>query len=61
MPENLLEFYRKSNGATRKKIPVFIFTERLVLKKGKFATHAFTETIQLILRIGEALGSYSEV
>jgi hypothetical protein len=38
MPENLLEFYRKSNLANRKMIHGCIFAEKLVLEKGKVAT-----------------------
>jgi hypothetical protein len=36
--ENLLEYYRKSDGKTKKKIPGCIFTEKLILEKGKVAT-----------------------
>ncbi len=35
MLENFLEFYRKSDGAAKKKIPGCIFAEKLVLEKGK--------------------------
>ena len=56
MLENLVDFYRKSDGATKKKIPG-CFSEKLVLEKGKVATLPFTEPIQLILRISEVLGS----
>jgi hypothetical protein len=34
MLENLLEYYRKSDGATKKKILVCIFAEKLVFEKG---------------------------
>jgi hypothetical protein len=34
-----------------------IFSEKLVLEKGKVVTHVFTEPAQLILRISEVLGS----
>ena len=37
MLENLLEFYRKSDGKTKKKILGCIFAEKLILDKGKFA------------------------
>jgi len=57
MLENLLEFYRKSDGKIKKKILGCIFAEKLVLEKGKFATPVFTEPIQLIFRISEVLGS----
>lgn len=35
MLENLLEYYRKSDGATKKKILGCIFDEKLVLENGK--------------------------
>ena len=55
MLENLLEYYRKSDGMIKKKILGRIFAEKLILEKGKIATPIFTEPIQLILRISEAL------
>jgi hypothetical protein len=36
--ENLLTFYRKSNGKTKKKILSFIFSEKVVFEKGRVAT-----------------------
>jgi hypothetical protein len=57
MMENLLEYYRKADGATKKKILGCIFAEKLVLEKGRVATPVFTEPGQLILRISEVLGS----
>jgi len=57
MLENLLEYYRKSDGATRKKILNTIFAEKLIVINGKFAIPVFTEPIQLIFRISEVLGS----
>lgn len=57
MLENLLEYYRKANGTTKKKILGCIFAEKLVLDKGKVVTPVFTEPIRLILRISEDLGS----
>jgi len=38
MLENLLEFYRKSDGKIKKKLLSTIFAEKLVLEKGKVAT-----------------------
>ena len=35
---NLLEFYRKSDGATKKKILGCNFSEKLVLENGRIAT-----------------------
>jgi len=55
MLENLLEYYRKSDGATKKKILGTIFAERLILEKGEVVSPVFTEPIQLILRISEVL------
>jgi len=55
MLENLLEYYRKSDGKAKKKIPNTIFAEKLVLEKGKVSSPVFTEPIQLILRISEVL------
>ena len=51
MLENLLEYFRKSDGKTKKKILGTIFAEKLVLEKGKVIELVFTEPIQLILRI----------
>lgn len=56
MLENLVEYYRKSDGSTKKKILGCIFSEKLVLEKGKDATHIFTEPIQSIINISRALG-----
>ena len=57
MLENLVEYYRKSDGKTKKKILSCIFAEKLVLDKGTVLTPVFTEPIQLILRISEVLES----
>jgi hypothetical protein len=38
MLENLSEYYKKSDGKTKKKIIGCIFSEKLVLEKGKVAT-----------------------
>ena len=53
MPENLLEYYRKSDGATKKKILSTIFADKLILDNGRIVSPFFTESIQLILRISE--------
>lgn len=55
MLENLLEYYRKSDGKTKKKLLSTIFAEKLILEKGKVTASVFTEPIQLILRISEVL------
>jgi hypothetical protein len=55
MLENLLEFYRKSDGASKKKILSTIFAEKLIVVKGKVLEPVFTKPIQLIFRISEVL------
>lgn len=44
--ENLLEYYRKTNRATKKKLLGCIFSEKLIWEKGKVATPFFTEPIR---------------
>ena len=56
MLENLLEYYRKSDGATKKKILGCIFAEKLILENGRVATSTFTEPIQFIINVSEVLG-----
>jgi hypothetical protein len=48
MLENLLQYYRKSNRVTKKKIPSCIFVEKLVLENGRIATLSFKFPIHLI-------------
>jgi hypothetical protein len=57
MLENLLEYYRKANGTTKKKILGCIFAEKLVLEKGKVTAPIFTEPLQLIMRLSNSLRS----
>jgi site-specific DNA recombinase len=45
----LLEYYRKSDGATQKKILVCIFAEKLVMENGRVAPSTYTGPIQLII------------
>ena len=56
MLENLVDFYRKSNGKTKKKILGCIFSEKLVLEKGKVATYEFTIPILVLLNATKVLG-----
>ena len=56
MLENIVEFYNKSNGATKKKILGSIFAEKLAFEKGKVTTPVFREPVQLIMMISEGLG-----
>ncbi len=53
MLENLLEYYRKSDGATKKKILNTIFAEKLIVINGKVIEPIYTEPIKLILRISK--------
>jgi len=49
MLENIAEYYKKSDGKTKKKILGCIFSKKLVLEKGKVATYEFTKPIQVLL------------
>ncbi len=57
MLENLLEYYRKSDGATKKKILNTIFAEKLIVINGKVIEFIFTEPIKLILRISKSIAN----
>lgn len=47
--ENLVEYYIKADGKTKKKILGCIFSEKLILEKGKVATYEFTKPILVLL------------
>jgi hypothetical protein len=49
MLENLVSFYRKSNGNTKKKILSCIFSEKVVLEKGRVATTPFSIPVQVLI------------
>jgi site-specific DNA recombinase len=49
MLENLSEYYKNADGKTKKKILGCIFSEKLVLEKGKVATYKFTKPIEVLL------------
>ena len=49
MLENIAEYYKNSDGKTKKKILGCIFSEKLVLEKGKVATYEFTKPVQVLL------------
>ena len=49
MMENLLLFYRKSDGKTKKKILSCIFSEKVVLEKGRVATTPFSILVQVLI------------
>ena len=49
MLENIAEYYKNSDGKTKKKILGCIFSKKMVLEKGKVATYEFTKPIQVLL------------
>jgi len=49
MLENLVSYYRKSDGNTKKKILSCIFSEKIGLEKSRVATYEFTTPIQVLL------------
>jgi hypothetical protein len=55
--ENLLAYYRMSDGASKKKILNTIFAEKLIVINGKVIEPIFTEPIQLILRISNSIAN----
>jgi len=55
MLENLVSFYRTADGRTKKKILGCIFSEKLVLEKGRVATTPFSEGVQIMFKIFNAL------
>lgn len=59
MLESLLEYYRKSDGATKKKLLRTIFAEKLIVVNGEVTGYHFTEPIKLMLRIRKSI-SYSK-
>ncbi len=64
MLENIAEYYKKSDGKTKKKILGCIFSKKLVFEKGKVATYKYTIPIQVLLNASEVfkkLGTKKEV
>ena len=55
MMENLLSFYRKSDGKSKKKILGCIFSEKVVLEKGRVATTPFSIPIQVLINTSKVL------
>ena len=47
--ESIVEYYKKADGKTKKKILSCIFSKTLTLQKGKVATHEFTKPMQVLL------------
>ena len=55
MMENLLSFYRKSDGKTKKKILSCIFSEKVVLEKGRVASIPFSIPVQVLINASKVL------
>jgi site-specific DNA recombinase len=51
MLENLVEFYRKADGKTKKKILGCIFSEKLIFEKGKSCNQPFSKPVSILLMI----------
>ena len=49
MLENIVEYYRKADGKTKKRILGCIFAEKFVLEKGRVASTPFTIPVQVLL------------
>jgi chromosome segregation ATPase len=60
MLENLLEYYRKSDGATKKNIINTIFAEKLIVINGKVTAPVFTEPKKLMFWIRESIANLKE-
>jgi len=57
MLENLLEYYRKADGDTKKKILNTLFAEKLIVINGKVIEPIFTEAIKLMLRVSNSMAN----
>ena len=57
MLENLVSFYQKSNGETKRKILGCIFSEKFVLQNKKVAAIKYTTPIQFLLNVKGVLDS----
>jgi site-specific DNA recombinase len=57
MLENLLEYYRKSDGATKKKILNAIFAEKLIVINGKVIEPIFSVPIKLMLSVSKSMAN----
>jgi hypothetical protein len=55
MLENLVSFYKTSDGKTKKKILSCIFSEKLILEKGRVANTPYTKGVLVIFNIVNAL------
>jgi hypothetical protein len=61
MLEDLPSFYKRVDGTTKNKILSCIFSEKLVLEKGKVAATAFSTPVRLLFNASKVLeGSKKE-
>lgn len=51
MLENRVQFFRKADGRTKKKILGCIFDEKLVIENGRVATTPFSKPVSILLMI----------
>jgi site-specific DNA recombinase len=51
MLENLVEFYKKADGVTKKKILGCIFSEKLIFEKGKSCNQPYSKPVSILLLI----------
>ena len=57
MLENLVSYYRKSDGKSKKKILSCIFSKKIVLEKSRVATYEFTTPINVLINASKVLKS----
>jgi site-specific DNA recombinase len=54
-----VEYYRKSDGETKKKILSCIFSKKIVLEKGKVATCEFTTPVQVLFNASKVFEGFN--
>ena len=55
MLENLISFYKSANDITKKKILACIFSEKLILEKGRVANTPYSKGVLVMFKIVNAL------
>ena len=55
MLENLVSYYRKSDGKSKKKILNCIFSKKIILEKSRVATYEFTTPIKILINASKVL------
>jgi hypothetical protein len=59
MFENIVEYCRKSDGMTIKKILSCIFSKKIVLEKGKVATCEFITPVQVLFNVSKVFDGFN--